>query len=482
MATALEDKNSHSKKTTRKTQPSTQSASLDPLVRVPPHSIECEQALLACCIFEGGQESITACIQAKIQASSFYKPAHQTIFQIFIELYQEGIPIDEIILCDKLKVKNQLELMGGYAYVSEITNRIDTPAHLPHYLQRVRDLALVRRLIRASTNTIEQAYAEQENVEVFLENVEQEIFKISEDRISDTAKALKDSIDGAVGLVHKMIQNKGALTGITTGFADLDKMTSGLHPQEMIVVAARPSMGKTSIALNIAEAAIMASDRNKVAVPTLLFSLEMSAEQLAMRLLCSYGRVDLQKLRDGFLEKQAESDLARAAKTLRNAPLWIDDSGYITILEMRAKARRLHAQKALGLIVIDYLQLISVTDPRMPREQQIAEISRGIKSMAKELNVPVIVAAQLNRESEKEKRQPRLSDLRESGAIEQDADLVLLISRKKDFDEEEERVLNVVQRDLIVAKQRNGPVGLIHLAYNKCLTRFENYSPELDKF
>lgn len=482
MAIAVEDKNSHSKKQARKTQSNSEPSSLSTLSRIPPHSLECEQALLACCIFEGGQESITACVQAKIHPSSFYKPAHQTIFQVFLELYQEGIPIDDIILCDRLKVKGQLEIMGGYSYINEITNRIDTPAHLPHYLQRVRDLALVRRLIRASTNTIEQAYSEQENLEVFLESVEQEIFKISEDRISDTAKPLKDSIDGAVGLVNKMIQNRGALTGITTGFADLDKITSGLHPQEMVVVAARPSMGKTSIVLNIAEAAIMANDRNKIAVPTLLFSLEMSAEQLAMRLLCSYGRVDLQKLRDGFLEKQAEADLARAAKALRNAPLWIDDSGYITILEMRAKARRLHSQKALGLIVIDYLQLISVNDTRTPREQQIAEISRGIKSMAKELNVPVIVAAQLNRDSEKEKRQPRLSDLRESGAIEQDADLVLLISRKRDFDQEQEDSLNIVQRDLIVAKQRNGPVGSVHLAYNKCLTRFENYSPEIDKF
>lgn len=482
MATVLEDKSSHSKKTARNQQSNSEPSSLSSLSRVPPHSLECEQALLACCIFEGGQESITACIQAKIQASSFYKPAHQTIFQVFLELYQEGTPIDDIILADRLKMKGQLEMIGDYAYINEITNRIDTPAHLPHYLQRVRDLALIRRLIRASASTIEQAYSEQENLEVFLENVEQEIFKISEDRISDSAKPLKDSIDGAVGLVHKMIQNRGALTGISTGFVDLDKLTSGLHPQEMIVVAARPSMGKTSIALNIAEAAIMANDRNKIAVPTLLFSLEMSAEQLAMRLLCSYGRVDLQKLRDGFLEKQAESDLAHAAKALRNAPLWIDDSGYITILEMRAKARRLHSQKALGLIVIDYLQLISVTDSRTPREQQIAEISRGIKAMAKELNVPVIVAAQLNRESEKEKRQPRLSDLRESGAIEQDADLVLLISRKKDFDQEQEDSLNIVQRDLIVAKQRNGPVGLVHLAYNKCLTRFENYSPEIDKF
>lgn len=480
MATPLQDKGPRAKKIQQRAESSGSFSSANSIARVPPHSIECEQALLACCIFEGGQESITACVQAKIFPDSFYKPAHQTIFQVFLELYQEGIPIDDIILCDKLKAKGYLETIGGYGYINDITNRIDTPAHLLHYLQRVRDLALVRRLIRTSTQTIEQAYSEQENLEQFLENVEQEIFKISEDRISETAKPLKDSIDGAVGLVNKMIQNRGALTGISTGFVDLDKLTSGLHPQEMIVIAARPSMGKTSIALNIAEAAIMGNERGKVAMPTLLFSLEMSAEQLAMRLLCSYGRVDMQKLREGFLDKQAEADLARSAKVLRNAPLWIDDSGHITILEMRAKARRLHSQKALGLIIIDYLQLVSVTDSRMPREQQIAEISRGIKSMAKELNLPVIVAAQLNRESEKEKRQPRLSDLRESGAIEQDADLVLLISRKKDFEQEQEDSMNVVLRDLIIAKQRNGPVGSIPLAYNKRLTRFENYSSEID--
>lgn len=480
MTTRLEDKGSRSKKESRK-EDSNAGSSLNSLNRIPPHSLECEQALLACCIFEGGQESITACIQAKIQPASFYKPAHQTIFQIFLDLYQEGIPIDDIILCDRLKIKDQLETIGGYTYINEVTNRIDTPAHLPHYLQRVKDLSLIRRLIRTSTQTIEQAYIEQENLDIFLEEVEQEIFKISEDRIIESAKPLKDSIEGATALVHKMIQNRGALTGITTGFLDLDKLTSGFHPQEMIVVAARPSMGKTSIALNMIEAVIMGQGKIKP-TPTLLFSLEMSAEQLAMRLLCSHGRVDLQKLRDGFIDKQAESELAKSAKILRGAPLWIDDSGYITILEMRAKARRLHSQKALGLVVIDYLQLISVSDPRVPREQQIAEISRGIKAMAKELNVPVIVAAQLNRESEKEKRQPRLSDLRESGAIEQDADLVLLISRRRDSDQEQEDGMNIVQRDLIIAKQRNGPIGAVHLAYNKSLTRFENYSPEIDHF
>lgn len=480
METPLQDKSPRSRKFSKKPELINEFSSESAATRVHPHSIECEQALLACCIFEGGQESLTACIEAKIESVSFYKPAHQIIFQTFIELYQEGVPIDEIIVCDRLKSKGHLEIVGGYNYVNEITNRIQTPVHLPHYLYRVRDLALIRRLIRASTQTIEQAYASQENIEQFLESVEQEIFKISEGRISETAKPLKDSIDGATALVNKMIENRGALTGISTGFADLDKITSGLHPQEMIVIAARPSMGKTSIALNIAEAAIMANDRGKTPVPTLLFSLEMSAEQLAMRLLCSYGRVDMQKLRDGFLDKQAKTNLGNSAKVLKNAPLWIDDSGHITMLEMRAKARRLHAQKGLGLIIIDYLQLVAVTDSRMPREQQISEISRGIKSMAKELNVPVIVAAQLNRESEKEKRQPRLSDLRESGAIEQDADLVLLISRKKDFDQQQEDIANVVPRDLIVAKQRNGSTGTVPLIYNKRLTRFENYSSEVE--
>lgn len=472
MTTALEGKNPRSKKIDNLLVSNKTHA--DILTnRVAPHSIESEQALLACCIFEGGQESISSCIEQKITPASFFKPAHQLIYKVFEDLYEEGTPIDEVILCDRLKARGQLEDIGGYLYINEITNRIDTPAHLPHYILRVRDLALIRRLIGVSIGTIEQAYLQQENVEQFIETVEQEIYKISEGRIVDTARPLKESIGNAVGLVHKMIENRGALTGVSSGFIDLDKLTAGFHSQEMIVVAGRPSMGKTCIGLNIAEAAVTAAKP----VPTLIFSLEMSADQLAMRFLCSHARVDMQRLRDGFLDKQSESELAKSAKLLKNAPLWIDDSGSLTILEMRAKARRVHAQKKLGLIVIDYLQLISGTDPRVPREQQIAEISRGVKAMAKELNLPVIVLAQLNRESEKEKRQPRLSDLRESGSIEQDADLVLLISRKKDFEEDVSAAM--VPRDLIVAKQRNGPVGIISLIFNKRFTKYENYSPEI---
>lgn len=447
-------------------------------LRVAPHSIDCEQALLACCIMEGAQESLTACIEAKIVPQSFFKPAHQTIFQALLDLYSEGTPVDEIMLGEKLHSKGQLQPIGGIGYINEITNRIDTPAHIKYYLEKVRDLALVRRLIKTATKTIETAYENHDDLQAFIESVEQEIFKISEDRIVDTIKPLTQSVDEAVALVNRMIQNKGELTGITTGFKDLDILTSGLHPTDMVVIAGRPSMGKTALSLNIAEASILHPDPKK-RVPTLIFSLEMSAEQLAMRLLCSYARVDVQQLKDGFITKEAESELAHAARTLKTAPLWIDDSVFTSILEMRAKARRLHAQKkGLGLIIIDYLQLVAGTDNRTSREQQIAEISRGVKAMAKELNVPVLIGSQLNRDSEKERRQPRLSDLRESGSIEQDADLVLLLSRIRDADEEQERHANVVLRDLIIAKQRNGPVGKVSLTFNKKQTRFENSTQE----
>lgn len=446
--------------------------------RVAPHSVEAEQALLGSCILEGGQESITQCIEAKIAAEAFFKPAHQLIYQAMIALYEEGTPLDEIILGEKLQAKNQLEEIGGYAYLNTLTNRIDTPAYLPHYVRRVRDTYLLRRLIQASTRTIERAYVEQENLDNFLEEVEQEIFKISEARITEGAKPLKASIDDAVNLVNNMLQRKGELTGVTTGFIDLDRMTFGLHAQEMIVIAGRPSMGKTSLALNMAEAAVLPKP-GRAAVPTLMFSLEMSAEQLAMRLLCGRARVNMSKLKDGFLSAENQKDLVQTAKELKASPFWIDDAGSLTILEMRAKARRIQAQLdgKLGLVIIDYLQLLSGTDPRVPREQQIAEISRGIKAMAKELKVPVVVLSQLNRESEKERRQPRLSDLRESGSIEQDADLVLLISRKKDSEDDEDAGSNVVLRELIVAKQRNGPVGAITVTFTRSLTRYENYTP-----
>jgi len=451
-------------------------AGLAPASRVPPHSLEAEQALLAACIHEGGQESISLCIENKIKPDAFYKPAHQVIYQGLLDLYEKGTPVDEIILAEHLRAQKKLDLVGGHLYLAEITDKIKTSAHLPYYLKRVRDAYLLRSVISTSSQAIENAYSGQDDVDQFLDTVEQSIFRLSEDRINDTAKPIKESVHEAVMLMERIKNSRGEITGAPSGFTDLDRLTLGFHRKDMVVVAARPSMGKTSLALNITEAAVLPRGAKGKIHPTLFFSLEMGADQLAMRLLCSRARISLNKLKDGFLSQEQTQDLKRTADELKQAPLWIDDSSGLTILEVRAKARRVHAQHGLGLIVVDYLQLISGTDPRVPREQQIAEISRGIKAMAKELNVPVIVLGQLNRESEKERRQPRVSDLRESGSIEQDADMVILLAKKKDADDEEEMSAPTVLRDLILAKHRNGPVGSITIAFTKSLTRFENYT------
>jgi replicative DNA helicase len=270
---------------------------------------------------------------------------------------------------------------------------------------------------------------------------------------------------------------KGELTGVTSGFKDLDAMTFGFQKAEMIIIAARPSMGKTSFALNIAEAAAMPRSAKTEPVPVLIFSLEMSASQLALRMLCARSRVNLKLLRDGLVSRDGHevNALGQAAEEFKKAPILVDDSSNLTIMELRAKARRIYARKKLGMIIVDYLQLISGTDPRAPREQQVAEVSRGLKAMAKELDLPVLVLSQLNRSSEKENRTPRLSDLRESGSIEQDADVVLMLSRPKDADEKFQVAANAA--DLIVAKQRNGPVGDLKLTFLQEITRFENFTP-----
>ncbi len=472
-----------------------QPASNLPGGRIPPHSVDLEQALLGCCILEGGKETLTQCIQEKITAECFYKAAHHTIFTHMLTLYEHQEPIDELILADQLRKGKQLDEIGGEAYLLELTNRIDTPAHLPHYIERVRDAWLLRELISASNETLEGAYTGTDDISEFIEKTEQRFFGISQGRIKDTAAPLEKSVDNAVKLIQTMLQNRGEAVGATTGFIDLDRMTSGFRPGEVAVVAARPSMGKTSLALNMAEAAVCPRD-GQLAVPALLFSLEMPTEQLVLRLLCSRARVNMSKLRDGFLPAEKNRDLLAVSKELKAAPLSIDDSSALTILELRAKARRwanrtqreLERQyenaterpKVNGIIYIDYLQLVYGTDSRVPREQQIAEISRGIKAMSKELNMPVIVLAQLNRESEREKRQPRMSDLRESGTIEQDADIVLLLSKTRDADEEAELSADSVKRDLIIAKQRNGPVGTVPLMFTKHLTRFENFTPHAE--
>ena len=448
--------------------------------RVSPHSIDAEQAVLACCLMEGGVDTLPRCIEAKITADSFYKPNHAIMFKAMMALNDKQIAIDDITLAEYLQEQGQFDSVGGYPYLTEVMDRIDTAAHLQHYIQRVRDTSLLRNLIRTCQNTVEKAFEPAgDSVDHFLNNVEQDIFRLTESSVSEsTISDSKEMMDAAGKQIAFLLQHRGEVTGVPSGFIDLDKLTTGFQSPQMVVVAARPGMGKTSMALNIAEAAILGAGHPEKAVPTLMFSLEMGADELALRLVCSHARVSSRKLKEGFMPNEMQADLNESIKKLGKAPFYVDDSTGLNILEMRAKARRLKKQYKLGMVVIDYLQLLSGTDPRVPRHEQIAEISRGIKGMAKELQMPVIALAQLNRETEKEKRAPRMSDLRESGAIEQDADIVLLISQKMSKDESIDESANVVPRDLIIAKQRNGPTGSVSLTFNKSLTRFENAANE----
>lgn len=442
--------------------------------RSAPHSVEAEEYLLSCCLIDGN-DTVARCMEGKISPACFFVPANRVIYEKLVDLYNRGAPIDLAVLAEELKTSKQLDEIGGYAYLTQISGRIPTTAQAPYFIEKIRELYLLRELIRVSAGAIEDCYNYQGGIEEFIDGLEQRIFAVTQDRISDAAQSMKEPTREAMAIITKMMMKKGELTGISSGFKDLDQFTFGFQRQEMIILAARPSMGKTSLALNFAEAAAM--PKKGQGVTTLVFSLEMSSAQLALRLLCSRARVNMKLLRDGLLSKQGDEQqrLLQAADEFVKSPLYIDDSSHLSIMELRAKARRLHARSPLGFIIVDYLQLLAPTDPKTPREQQVAEISRGLKALSKELNVPVLVLSQLNRSAEKENRTPKLSDLRESGSIEQDADVVLMLARPKDADEKFQVAAD--SAELIVAKQRNGPVGELKLTFLRDITRFENYTP-----
>ncbi len=442
--------------------------------RSPPQSAEAEEHVIACCLLDGS-DTIARCLEARVTADCFYSPANRLLFQIIVELYQKSPPVTLEVLAEELKTRRQLEAIGGFQYLMQVTGKIPTTAHAGYFIEKVREKHLLRELIKTATGAIEQAYSFTGGLGEFVDKVEQELFAVTQDRVSDSAKEIKESIKEANAVIAKMLMKKGELTGVTSGFKDLDAMTFGFQRQEMIVIAARPSMGKTSFALNIAEAAAMPKP-GKEPVPVLIFSLEMSSSQLALRMLCARSRVNLKLLRDGLVSRDGHevNALGKTAEEFKKAPILIDDSSNLTIMEIRAKARRIYARKKLGMIIVDYLQLVSGSDPRAPREQQVAEVSRGLKALAKELDLPVLVLSQLNRSSEKENRTPRLSDLRESGSIEQDADIVIMLSRPKDADEKFQTATSAA--DLIIAKQRNGPVGDLKLTFLQEITRFENFT------
>ena len=421
------------------------------------------------------RDAIAECVE-KINEEYFYVPAHQTIYNVLVDLWNTGQAIDLITFTQVLRDRNLLEGVGGAAFVTSLFTFVPTAANVGYYIDIVRDKYILRQIIATSTESVRRAYEEQEEVNDLLDEVEQRIFAVGEDRFKGQMLSMKEQVMSTLESIEKLFENKGAITGVSTGFRDFDKLTSGLHSSEMIVIAARPSMGKTALAMNIAEHAAI-----QLKLPVAIFSLEMSAQQLVQRMLCSRARVNLAKTRDGFLSEADFPKLTNAASKLAEAKIFIDDSAGLSILELRAKARRLKAQQDVQLIVVDYLQLLRSTSRRAQdnRQLEISEISAGLKGLAKELKIPIIVVAQLNRNPEirtgSGKGVPRLADLRESGAIEQDADLVGLLIREEYYaDSDEERTELEGKAELIIAKQRNGPIGQVKLTFLKDFTRFED--------
>ena len=466
-------------RTPRRKPSSTQAAKLD---RLPPHSPEAEQGVLGCVLLSPNDCMGQSIEKFKGGAEVFYDLRHQTIFTMLAEMYDKREGIDVITLQQRLKDKQLLEEVGGIAYLSALPDAVPSAANLSYYLDIVLEKFLLRKMIHACTEVVARVYDFEGEVDALMDEVERDILRISESRVQSQTVTTKELVKKAINTIEDFHQRQGVLTGVGTGFVDLDKMTTGLHGGEMVVIAARPSVGKTSLAMNIAEHVTI-----EQRLPVGVFSLEMTAESLILRMLCSRSRVNLRNVREGFLAERDFPKLTGAAGKLANAPLFIDDSSALSILQLRAKARRMHLQYGIKLFVIDYLQLVHSTARRAEnRQQEIADISSGIKSLAKELNVPIIVLSQLNREIEREKgRAPRLSDLRESGAIEQDADVVGLLYKPKSGSEDDEggpaAEEDSVPVNLLIAKQRNGPTGDVNLTFLKSYTRFESAAKVSDE-
>ena len=445
------------------------------LDRLPPHANEAEMGVLGCALLDPNQ-CIGECIE-KLKDDgkmAFYDLRHQTIYETLAEMFNTRQAIDLITVQQNLKDRQLLDQVGGIAYLSQLQDAVPSAANLSYYLDIVREKYLLRKLIATCSGVVGKVYDYEGEVESLLDEVEKEILRVNESRVQSGIIPINTLVHDAIATIENYFGRQGQLGGLATGFADLDKMTDGLHGGEMIIVAARPSMGKTSLAMNIAEHVAM-----ELKLPVGVFSLEMSSASLILRMMCSLARVNLRSIREGFMREEDFPKLTHAAGRLSAAKLFIDDTAGLSILQLRARARRMAQQHGIKLFVIDYLQLLNSTARRAQenRQQEIADISSGVKALAKELNVPIIVLSQLNRELEKDKsRKPRLSDLRESGSIEQDADLVGLLY-KPDAGEDEDG--NATESDgvpvnFLIAKQRNGPTGDVHLTFLKPYTRFEN--------
>jgi replicative DNA helicase len=434
------------------------------LEKIPPQNLEAEMAVLGSMLLS--EEAIAQAIEI-LEPDYFYKEGHQKVYQAVIDLYSRNRAADLVTLIEELKKLNLLEEVGGAAYLTNLTSVVPTAANIVHYSNIVKEKAILRGLIQQATQIISESYDAQGEVDALLDKAESLIFEISSRKFVGGVVPLKELIKDSIETIDRLYQRKAHVTGIATGFYDFDVMTAGLQAQDLIIVAGRPSMGKSALLSCIAEH-VGINEK----IPLAIFSLEMSKEQLVQRLLCAHARVDAHKVRTGFLSQSDWPKLVTAAGKLSEAPIYIDDSPGISVLELRAKARRLKSQHNIQMILLDYLQLMRGSASAESRQQEISEISRSLKALARELKVCLVAVSQLSRAVEsRTDHRPQLSDLRESGAIEQDADLVVLLLREEYYNPTEE---NKGQAELIVAKQRNGPVGSLKLTFIKEYTRFEN--------
>jgi len=439
------------------------------LQRVPPQSVEAEACVLGSMILQSASIDI---IVQMLQPDHFYRPAHQLIFQALVEMKDRRGEIDLVTLRDELQRRSQLEQVGGVDYLVQLVDGTPSAANAEYYSKIVRDKAMLRQLIVAGTEIVREAYESQEQAVDVVDQAEQKVFDIASARVGEQAVSLKALLEQTF---EQLQENDGELiTGLASGYHQLDELTAGFQNGEMIILAARPSMGKTSLLLNLAEH--MAVVEGKAVG---FFSLEMSRNQIAQRLLGAHSRFDLRQMRRGIISSEDWTKLQLAAGDLEQAPIFIDDSAELTILQLRAKARRLKAAHDIKCVFVDYLQLMSYSGRADSRQQQISEISRGLKALARELNVPVIAAAQLNRgPADRETHRPRMSDLRESGSIEQDADVVGLLHCEDYYHRGELSYVPTGMTELIIAKQRNGPTGVVKLTFLPNCTRFEQAAPD----
>ncbi len=434
------------------------------LGRIPPHSIEAEQSVLGSLMIDRDAIPVVAEL---LKPLDFYRQDHKEIFEAISDLFEIGKPIDIISVKEQLSLRGTLEGVGGIEYLSTMVDMVPTTANVKHYAKIIEEKSVLRKLIKASEEILNSGFEASEEVSVIVDHAQKRIFDILQRRATQGYFPIKDVLIESFNKLEDLYNTKGFVTGVPTGFTDLDSKTSGLHASDLILIAARPAMGKTSFALNIAQYASI-----HARIPVAIFSLEMSKEQLVNRLLCSEAMVDSQKVRTGKLEEEDWPKMARVLGPLSEAPIYIDDTAGLSVMELRAKCRRLKLEKNIGLVVIDYLQLMQGRGRVENRQQEISEISRSLKILAKEINIPVITLSQLSRAAEtRSDHRPVLSDLRESGAIEQDADIVMFLYRDDYYNPETEKK-NIAE--VILAKHRNGSTGVVELAWLGQYTKFAN--------